>query len=49
MTASITTQFSAHMAKEMAAQAMAYEERFQTLEGHRVVTSKPKVTTERAL
>ncbi|KAE8076137.1 hypothetical protein FH972_014803 [Carpinus fangiana] len=34
---------------QMVAQAVAYEDRFRTLEGYRVVTSKPEVTTKRAL
>jgi hypothetical protein len=34
---------------QMAAQTAAYEDRFRTLEGYRVVTSKPKVTNEKAL
>jgi hypothetical protein len=33
----------------MEAQAAAYEDRFHTLEGYRVVISKLEVTTERAL
>ena len=41
MTAAITTQFATQMA--------AYEARFRTLEGSKVVTSKPEVTNERAL
>jgi hypothetical protein len=45
LTAAITAQFSA----QMAAQAATYEERFLTLEGYRVVTFEPEVTTERAL
>jgi hypothetical protein len=49
MTATITAQFSKQMANEMAAQVVAYEERFHLLEGYQVVTSKLEVTIERVL
>jgi hypothetical protein len=42
MTAVITTQFTMQM-------AATYEDRFCTLEGYKVVTFEPKVTTEKAL
>ena len=48
MTAAITKQFSQRMAAQLEAQAVLYEERFRSLEGYRVVTPKPEVTTARA-
>jgi hypothetical protein len=49
LTAAITEQFSQWMARHLDAQAAHYEEHFCSLEGYRVVTSEPEVTTERTL
>jgi ABC-type transporter Mla subunit MlaD len=49
LTAAITVQFTQQMVAQLADQAALYEERFRSLEGYRVVTSEPEVTTERAL
>jgi hypothetical protein len=49
LTVVITEQFTQHMVAQLADQAALYEERFRSLEGYRVVISKPEVTTKRAL
>ena len=49
LTVTITEQFSQQMAAQLDAQAAHYEDHFRSLEGYRVVTSEPEVTTGRAL
>ncbi|KAE8076269.1 hypothetical protein FH972_014932 [Carpinus fangiana] len=49
LTTALTEQFTQRMDAQLAYQAAHYEERFRSLEGHRVGISKPSVTTERAL
>jgi hypothetical protein len=49
LTAAITEQFNQRMAAQLADQATLYEEWFRSLEGYRVMTLEPEVTTEKAL
>jgi gas vesicle protein len=44
LTAAITEQFTQQMVAQLADQAALYEEQFRSLEGYRVVISKPEVT-----